>query len=142
MTDEHLKNAIAMLERTEMPSGHDFPSDSMAAYYADQDMNSEWEKYHHAQVWLEVLRQEKQRRRMRGPSARCSHGVAFHDCSAQAESHRQRCREEFEAVDAECPQRPPSEPLPGHHWIAHMDSKDRWTIFKCARCGARRELKS
>ena len=109
MSDEHLRNTIAMLERAEMPEPHDFPGDSMAAYYADQDMNSAWEKYHHKQEWLEVLRREQQRRLN---------------------------------ASEECPKKPASEPLPGHHWIAHKDAKDRWTIFKCARCGAERELKS
>jgi hypothetical protein len=61
MDDSHLGNAIAMLERAEMPS-HDFPADTMAAYYADGDMDKEWGKYVDAQIWLEVLREEKRRR--------------------------------------------------------------------------------
>jgi hypothetical protein len=62
MDDAHLKNAIAMLERLDEPMGHDFPADSMAAYYADGDMDKEWGKYVDAQIWLEVLREEKRRR--------------------------------------------------------------------------------
>jgi hypothetical protein len=46
-----------------------------------------------------------------------------------------RCRA-LHGEQGECPKKPPSEKLPGHHWIAHMDSSDRWAIFKCAHCGA------
>jgi len=62
MGDEHLQNAIAMLERVEMSEALGFPSDSMAAYYADQEMDSMWEKYDNAGDWLEVLRRERARR--------------------------------------------------------------------------------
>lgn len=95
ITDDHLRNIIALLMRVEMPMGHDFPSDGMAAYYADQQMDHERDKYTTAQVWLRVLRKEQHRRR--DPSARCSHGVCFHDCSAQAETHRMHCAEDFQS---------------------------------------------
>lgn len=62
MTDDHLQNTIAMLMRVEMPMGHDFPSEGMAAYYADQQMDHEWDKYVTAQRWLSVLRGERRRR--------------------------------------------------------------------------------
>jgi hypothetical protein len=61
MDDSHLANAIAMLERVDEP-WHGFPDDSMAAYYADMEMDGAWDKYVSAQIWLEVLRDEKRRR--------------------------------------------------------------------------------
>jgi hypothetical protein len=94
MTDDHLRNTIAMLMRVEMPMGHDFPPDGMAAYYADQQMDHEWAKYTGAQAWLVVLRAEKHRRENR--AAKCSHGVCFDDGSPSAEAHRTRCKEDFE----------------------------------------------